>query len=179
MDNIRTRSRAEPDGEVVQTDFTPSRQSAFLLVLSLTIRIFALLHSHNTGTDAWARYTASLSWAQDPNHLPSDVWLPLPFWMMGSILRFWPTELAARIFTLIIGSVTILPFYGVARKLCSPRVALWASAVFACLGLHIGYSVSTTSESPTLFFLIGGTYCWLRFRTDHKLSCVRRVCCGV
>lgn len=141
-------------------------QAAILLTIALGLRIFFLFHSSNTGTDTWARFTASLLWAQHPDHLPSDVWLPLPFWILGSVLRFWPTELAARIFSLLLGALTILPFYGIAKKLCSPRGAFYSSLVFACLGLHIGYSVSTSSESPTLLFLIGGIYCWLRYRTD-------------
>ncbi len=146
------------------------KQAAILLILSLGLRIFFLFHSTNTGTDAFARYTASLLWAQHPDHLPSDVWLPLPFWILGTVLRFWPSEFAARIFTLLLGAATILPFYGIAKRVCSPRGAFYASIVFACLGLHIGYSVSTSSESSTLFLLLGGIYCWLRFRTERKLK---------
>ena len=142
------------------------KKATLLLALTLVIRIVFLFLNDNTGTDAWARYTASLLWAQRPDHVPSDVWLPLPFWILGGVLRFWPSELAARTFTLLLGTVTILPFYGVAKKVCTPWVAICSSVVFACLGLHIGYSVSTSSEAPTLLFLIGGTYCWLRFRTD-------------
>jgi Dolichyl-phosphate-mannose-protein mannosyltransferase len=153
---------------LVPAGFAALQNAAVLLTIALSLRILFLLHSNNTGTDAWARYTASLLWAQRPDHLPSDVWLPLPFWILGSVLHFWPTESAARIFTLLLGTVTILPFYGVAKRLCSPRVAFYASVVFACLGLHIGYSVSTSSEAPTLLLLIVGTYCWLRFRTDLK-----------
>ena len=139
----------------MRTEFTTLQKSAVLLTLALGLRIVFVLHTNNTGTDAWARYTASLLLAQQPNHLPSDVWLPLPFWMLAAVLRLWPTESAARIFTLLLGTVTILPFYGVAKRLCRPPVAFYASVVFACLGLHIGYSVSTSSEAPTLFFLMG------------------------
>ena len=153
---------------VGRTDFSAFQKAAFLLALALSIRIAFLFLTSNTGTDAWARYTASLLWGQRPDHVPSDVWLPLPFWILGGVLHFWPTESAARVFTLLLGTVTILPFYDVARMVCSPRIAFYASVVFACLGLHIGYSVSTTSEAPALLLLIVGTYCWLRFKTDLK-----------
>ena len=83
-----------------------------------------------------------------------------------ALLAHW---LAARILTLILGAVTILPFYGVAKRVCKPGHCVCSSVVFACLGLHIGYSVSTTSEAPTLLFMIVGTYYWLRSRTDFKL----------
>ncbi len=146
------------------------KQAAILFIVALALRIFFLFHSGNTGTDAWARYTASLLWAQHPDHLPSDVWLPLPFWILGTILRFWPSESAARIFTLLLGAATILPFYGIAKRVCNARGAFYASIVFACLGLHIGYSVSTSSESSTLLLLIGGIYFWLRFRTERKIG---------
>ncbi|MGC2182734.1 MAG: glycosyltransferase family 39 protein [Terriglobales bacterium] len=140
----------------------------FLLLLALSIRIVFLFYTHNTGTDAWARYMASLSWAQRPDHIPSDVWLPLPFWILGAVLRFWPSELAARLFTVVLGAATVLPFYGVAKRVCDPWVAFGSALVFACLGLHIGYSVSTSSEAPAVLFMISGTYCWLRFRTHFK-----------
>jgi hypothetical protein len=146
------------------------QQAALLFTIALSLRIFFLFHSHNTGTDAWARYTASLLWAQHPDHIPSEVWLPLPFWILGAVLRFWPSEVAARVFTLLVGAATILPFYGLAKKLCTPRGAFYSTLLFACLGLHIGYSLSTSSESPTLLFLIGGIYCWLRFRSDLKVG---------
>jgi hypothetical protein len=153
---------------VTRTGFSAFQKAAFLLTLALAIRVIFLFHNTNTGTDAWARYSAALLWAQHPDHLPSDVWLPLPFWILGAVLRFWPTEMAARTLTLMLGAVTILPFYGLAKRLC-PSVAFYASVVFACVGIHIGYSVSTSSEAPTLLLLITGTYYWLRFRTDTKL----------
>ena len=140
----------------------------FLLLLALSVRIIFLFYTHNTGTDAWARYMASLQWAQRPDHIPSDVWLPLPFWILGGVLRFWPSELAARLFTVVLGAVTVLPLYGLAKRVCTPWVAFGSAVVFAFLGLHIGYSVSTSSEAPAILFMITGTYCWLRFRTDFK-----------
>jgi 4-amino-4-deoxy-L-arabinose transferase-like glycosyltransferase len=142
----------------------------FLLMLALSIRIIFLFYTHNTGTDAWARYMASLSWAQRPDHIPSDVWLPLPFWILGGVLRLWPSELAARMFTMLLGAVTVLPFHGLAKRVCTPWVAFCSAVVFACLGLHIGYSVSTSSEAPAMLFMISGTYCWLRFRPDLNLG---------
>jgi 4-amino-4-deoxy-L-arabinose transferase-like glycosyltransferase len=166
--NLRYHFRRAQRMVAARAELRDLQKAAFLLALALSIRIIFLFHTNNTGTDAWARYTAALLWAQKPDHLPSDVWLPLPFWILGGVLRFWPTESAARIFTLLLGTVTILPFYGVAKTVYSPRFAFYASVVFVCLGLHIGYSVSTTSEVPTLLLLIVGTYCWLRFRTDPK-----------
>ncbi|MBZ5653408.1 MAG: glycosyltransferase family 39 protein [Acidobacteriia bacterium] len=155
---------------VGRTELLHLKKVTFLLTLALVIRIIFLLHTDNTGTDAWGRYTISLLWSQRPDHVPSDVWLPLPFWILGGVLRFWPSESAARIFTLLLGTVTVLPFYGVAKRICTPWVAFCSAVVFACLGLHIGYSVSTSSEAPTLLFMIGGTFCWLRFRTDFKFG---------
>ena len=138
------------------------------VAIGLVLRLVTFMFSNNTGTDAWARYMASLFWSQRPDHLPSDVWLPLPFWLLGMVLRFWPSEAAARVLTMAFGTITLIPFYGLARKLCGTRFAFYAALVFACLGLHIGYSVSTSSEAPTLLFLITGTYYWLQFENHAR-----------
>src|SRR5262245_52725232 len=84
------------------------------VAIGLILRAVILVISNNTGTDAWARYTASLLWAQQPDHLPSDVWLPLPFWLLGVVLRFWPSEPAARVLTMTFGTITLIPFYHLA-----------------------------------------------------------------
>ncbi len=143
-----------------------SSRPVWLFVLALAARLPFLLLAGNNGGDAWARYQLALAWANHPDRLPSDTWLPLHFWLLGTALRLWHSEWAVRLLTALLGALTVLPFWGAARRLFGERVALYAALMLALFGFHIAYSVTTSSEVPTVFFLALGLYGWLRFREE-------------
>lgn len=139
----------------------------FLFCLSLLVRLAFLPIANNNGTDAWARLLIAESWTQHPNQIPSPVWLPLHFWLLGIAYWVGHSEFSARLLTAILGALTILPYYGLLRRVFGSRVALWSGALFATFGFHIAYSLATSSEGPTIFFLVLGFYGWARFRLDE------------
>jgi 4-amino-4-deoxy-L-arabinose transferase-like glycosyltransferase len=137
-----------------------------LFLLALIVRVAFLRAADNNGTDAWARYLIARRWLEHPTDLPSEVWLPLPFWLLGSALWASNSEFSARLLTAFFGATTILPYWGMLRRIFDSRVALWSAVFFALFGFHVAYSVTTSSEAPTIFFLVLGLYAWVRFYFD-------------
>jgi hypothetical protein len=157
-----------PSRDAILSD-NPSRLTGFwLFLLALVTRLVFLFLAGNNGTDAWERYLIARSWLQDPSHLPSEVWLPMHFWLLGASLFVWNSEWAPRLLTVFFGALTALPYWGLLRRVFNPRVAFWSTLVFAFFGLHIAYSVTTSSEGPTIFFLVFGCYAWVRFREEEE-----------
>ncbi len=137
--------------------------SLCLFLLAFAARLPFLFLAGNNGTDAWARYLIARSWLEHPRQLPSEVWLPLHFWVLGTALWVWNSELSARFLTLLLGAFTVLPYWGALRRIFNPRVAWQSTVFFALFTFHVAYSVTTSSEVPTIFFLVLGLYAWVRF----------------
>jgi len=137
------------------------------LVLAFGVRLIFLFIAPNNGTDACARLMIARALMKNPFRLPSAVWLPLHFWLLSLSLWVWDSEWSARFLTLLLGAGTILPYWGVVRRSFDRRVAYYSTLMFALFGFHIGYSVTTSSEAPTVFFLASGVYAWVRLREDE------------
>ena len=140
----------------------------WLFLLALVSRLIFLALADNNGTDAWERYLIARSWLKNPSQLPSEVWLPMHFWLLGAALYVWNSEWAARLLTVLLGALTVWLYWGILRRVFNARVALWSTILFALFGLHIAYSVTTSSEGPTIFFLALGCYAWVRFRDENQ-----------
>ena len=110
------------------------------------------------------RYQTALNWSLHPTQIPSLVWLPMHFWLLGLALELSRSEWSARLVSIVFGVLTILPFWGIVSRLFDFRVALYSALSFAVLGIHVGYSVVSSSEASTLFFLVFGVYSWVRYR---------------
>ena len=135
----------------------------WVFILGLAVRVTFVFLANNNGTDAWTRYEIAGFWLTAPGHLPSEVWPPLHFWILGTGLWIWKSEWAARLLTAAFGSLTILPYWGLLRRVFGRGTALWSILFFALFGFHVAYSVTTSSEGPTIFFLVLGFYGWVRF----------------
>ncbi len=143
-----------------------------LTILALAVRCLFLYIAPNNSTDAWARYRGALAWTRDPSHLPpptaTDAWLPLHFWLLGIWLRIWNSETGARALSVLLGSLTIPPYWGVVRRAFGGRVAAASTLLFALFGFHIAFSVTTGSEAPTIFLLVSGLYAWTRYDEEES-----------
>lgn len=150
--------------------FTLERRStwAVLFLLAVVIRLVFLLVAENNGTDAYVRLQIAQGWIEDPWRLPSEVWLPLHFWLLGGSLWIWNSDWSARILTVLLGALTVPLFGGFCRRLFGDRVAFYSMLALAALGLHVGYSVTTSSEAPTVFFLVLSLYAWSRWREEGE-----------
>jgi hypothetical protein len=147
------------------------RTAVWLFLLALAVRLVFLALSPNNGNDAWLRYLDAVFWAHHPTRLPpdADIWLPLHFWLLGAVLRLRSSQELARLFTAFLGALTVVPFWGVVRRAFHPRVALASTIALVLFGFHIAYSVTTSSEAPTIFFMAIALYGWVRLRSESKI----------
>lgn len=156
-----------PLPEDLGADSGPDRTWVWLFLLALAVRLPFVWIAPNNGTDALSRFEYTLAWLKAPGRLPVATsehhWLPLHFWLLGGVLSVWHSERSARLFTVLLGALTIVPYWGIVRRVFERRVALASALALALFSYHIAYSITTSSEAPTLFLLGCAVYCWLRF----------------
>jgi asparagine N-glycosylation enzyme membrane subunit Stt3 len=128
------------------------RRLFLLFIIALGIRLIFLFIADNNGTDAYIRYKLAASWLEKPVALPSDVWLPLHFWLLAGALSVWNSEFTVRFVTVVLGALTVFPVGGIGRRLFNDFVGFYWALTLAIFGFHVAYSVTSSSEVPTLFF---------------------------
>ena len=122
--------------------------------------------------DGFTRSLHAWEWGQQPR-LEVDAWLPLQFWLNGSLLHFWPDLFRApRAVNLIASLVTLLNFFFIGRYLFG-RLAGYATALLAAFfPWEIWFGLSGMSESLTQMFLSFGLlfFCrWLHTERPRDL----------
>jgi hypothetical protein len=141
-------------------------------LLALVVRLVFLRLTPNNTTDAWSRLMGSEAVLRNPWKLPPltahDAWLPLHFWILAAVLKVWNSEIAARLFSVLLGSLTILPLWGIAQLAFGDEIAAVSALTLALFGFHIAFSVSTGSEAPIVFLMATGIYFWLRYLLDRR-----------
>lgn len=145
---------------------------ASVFLLSLIVRLAFLPINHNNTTDAWSRLHNAQLWLQNPGKLPPatafGAWLPLHFWLLGIVLSVINSATTARVFTVLLGTLTVIFCAGIWTRAFGRRIALASSLVLALFGFHIAYSTTTSSEAPTIFFLAVGIYGWIRYNSEES-----------
>ncbi len=136
-------------------------------LVALAVRLVFVWIAPNATGDARPRFLSTLAWLNDPAQLPaattSYCWLPLHFWLLGAVLWVWKAERAARVFTALLGALTVVPYWGFVRRAFDRQVAAASALGLAFFGYHIAFSITTNSEVPAVFFLACGVYGWIRF----------------
>ncbi|HXJ93311.1 MAG TPA: glycosyltransferase family 39 protein [Terriglobia bacterium] len=169
---MTAQSKNQSVAEDHRLDSTADKMWLWLFLIALAVRLPFVFIAPNNGTDALARFHYALAWLKDPARLPdattTDAWLPLHIWLLGAVLWLWNSERSARLLTAFLGAATILPYWGTLRRAFDLRGTLASTLLFALYGFHVAYSVTTSSETPTLFFLTSGVYFWMRFLLDAR-----------
>ena len=147
-----------------------------LFVLAFGIRLAFLPIAPNNTTDAWSRFHEAQLWSSNPGVLPKETsegaWLPLHFWLLGSVLWLTKSEMSLRVFTAFLGALTVVFCWGIVRHAFDPTIALLSAVLLALFDFHIAFSITTGSEVPTIFFLAVGVYCWLRYTSEWTVPWV-------
>jgi 4-amino-4-deoxy-L-arabinose transferase-like glycosyltransferase len=78
--------------------------------------------------------------------------------------------LLTRIFSAVLGALTVLPVYLTGKKLFNERVALVAALTFAIMPFHIWHSHYSLPDVPMVFFMSWGVYFAAKLLTDSDLS---------
>lgn len=103
-----------------------------------------------------------------PIRLPG-VFEPLQFYLIGLALSIWDNLLySPRLVNLILGTLSILPFYGIVRIRFGEKVGMYAALLFSFYSLHIKYSTVATSEVIYAFVILSAVYFFFRYEEARK-----------
>jgi 4-amino-4-deoxy-L-arabinose transferase-like glycosyltransferase len=79
-------------------------------------------------------------------------------------------EFASRLLSLLLGSASVWLEWKISRTIYGEAAGIFSLAVFALYSLHIGYSTTSSSESPYLFFVLAGLACFFIFQQTDRIS---------
>ena len=134
------------------------------------IRVVFFLLGENNGGDALARAAMTAEWLQHPGlRLNFEPWLPMHFWLMGAIgALVRDPELGARVLSLVLGIASLAVLWALARVVYGESPATLSLLVFSLYSLHIGYSTTSSSEVPYLFFMLAGLLGFFVYRSSSS-----------
>ncbi len=139
-----------------------------LFLLALCVRlVFLSLSDNYFNGDSGARLYKSYFWAFKPKLFSGFDWLPMQFYMLGSII--WITGdvvWSPRVFTLLLGALSVVPFYFLVQHIWGTFNAGLSSIFFALRPIHIKLSVITMSEVPFLFLMIMAAFYFFKYMKD-------------
>jgi 4-amino-4-deoxy-L-arabinose transferase-like glycosyltransferase len=157
---------------VSREHFSIPRIAWWILITGALLRILFYYLSDNDGTDALERAALAAKWINHPNWdlVFGGSWLPLHFWLVGGLaLVIGNVELASRLLSLLTSVASLWLVWKIARNMYSRCAADFSLLAFAFYTLHIGYSTTSSSEAPYLFFVLAGLYFFLIFGRSSGL----------
>jgi len=150
-----------------------SSTSLSFLLIGAVLRIICFFFSCNDGGDAVSRAVGTAIWLQHKDwHLDAfGPYLPLHFWLMalpssllGNVL------IGTRILSLVLGIASLYFLWLSAYELFDGTAADYSLILYAFYSLHVGYSTTSSSEVPYLFFLLVGLALLFRFRRTGRFG---------
>ena len=144
-----------------------------LVVFALLLRIVFLPFTTLDTGDTAARIWIGWLWSEDPYLITSGLWGPLHFYMIGTVMSFWPDPVWAPIaLHVVIGSLLPVVVYRLTFELFGDRrSAIAAGIIFAVYPGAIAVSLGAQAEAPFMLFLglglIGLVRAW---RPDGRIS---------
>jgi hypothetical protein len=134
---------------VIRRTIAPAVIATIKVIVSLTLRWSGF---RSISDDDFARVTIAQRFAEHPQLDPSGTsWLPLPFLVYGGAIKaFGPDLRTAQATAILLGVLGAVGIWLVARALdCSPRAALIAAIVGACLPHAAYYGAAMAPDYPT------------------------------
>lgn len=147
----------------------------FLVLLGFLIRVASFLLSKNFDGDAIIRTLMAANWLRDPffiTHANPVTWVfgPLHYYLIGLSLLIWNNPLdSPRLLSLILGTLTIVPFYYLVELKFNKNIAFYSTLFFCFYTLHVRYSGVATSETPYLFFLLVSVFLFFKFKIRKEI----------
>ncbi|HXH48020.1 MAG TPA: glycosyltransferase family 39 protein [Terriglobia bacterium] len=142
------------------------------ILVGIALRVFFFFIGENAGGDALARAAMTAGWLKHPSfRLIFGPYLPFDFWLMaGMSLLVGNVGLGARLLSLFLGIGSLAIFWAVARQVYGASAAKLSLLVFAFYSLHVGYSTTSSSEVPYLFFVLTGLLGFFVYRQSGSAS---------
>ena len=142
------------------------------ILVGIALRVLFFFIGENAGGDALARAAMTAGWLKHPSfRLIFGPYLPFDFWLMAGIsLLVGNVGLGARLLSLFLGIGSLAIFWAVSRQIYGRPAAKFSILVFAFYSLHVGYSTTSSSEVPYLFFVLTGLLGFFVYRHSGSRS---------
>lgn len=140
-----------------------------IFIFTLLLRLTFLIFSDNFEFDGPGRILIALNWLKAPHLIMAGMWGPLHTYLIAFSIVVWndPT-FSPQLVSLILGSLTVFPFFFLLKLLFNRNIALFSTLIFSVYTLHIRYSVLSMSEVPFTFFLFLSLYFFFKFKRDEN-----------
>ena len=151
------RDRDELIASPVDSAASTNGQAWLLILVGAALRILSYIFSRNVGGDALERAALTARWVQHPEFkmIFGGVYPPGHFWLMGPLALLIPdVTLAVRLLSLVLGVGSLFLVWKLACVLYGRDAAIMSLAVFTLYSLHVGYSATSSSEVPCVFFIL-------------------------
>jgi 4-amino-4-deoxy-L-arabinose transferase-like glycosyltransferase len=144
----------------------------WILFVGAVLRVTFFFLGENNGGDALARAAMTAGWLQHSGSwLNFEPWLPMHFWLMAGLSAMVGNPgLGARMLSLLLGIASLGIFWELAKEVYDQSAATLSLMAFALYSLHIGYSTTSSSEVPYLFFMLAGLLGFLVYRRSCSLA---------
>jgi hypothetical protein len=139
-----------------------------IFIFTLLLRLTFLIFSDNFEPDGALRIMIALNWLKAPHLIMTGTWGPLHTYLIAFSIIVWnaPT-FSPQLVSLILGSLTVFPFFFLLKLLFNRNIALFSTLIFSVYTLQIRYSVLSLSEVPFTFFLFLSLYFFFKFKRDE------------
>lgn len=132
------------------------------LIVAIGLKLILSLYLWRNGyleydTDGFTRSVIAWQWQAGTKQLGIDAWLPLQFWLNGSIMHFWPDLLKVpRAVNMVASIITTINIFFIGRTLFGRTTGYFTAALVAIFPWEIWFGLSGMSESLTHVFLTTG-----------------------
>ncbi len=143
-----------------------------LVAVALLVRFVLLPYASLDANDSATRIWLGWRWADDPHWITNGLWGPLHFYLIGTVLRFWPDPVwAPMVMHACIGALVPVVVYRLTYELFgSHRSATAAGLVFAFYPAAIAVSLGARVETPFLLLFGIGLIALVRaWRADGEM----------
>lgn len=118
--------------------------------------------------DGFTRSLQAWNWSQHGG-IQVDAWLPLQFWLNGSLMHLWPDLLhLPRLVNFTASIITTINFFLIGYQLFGRTNAYFTAMLAALFPWEIWFGLSGMSESLTNMFLSLGVVFFVRWLTLAK-----------
>jgi len=99
----------------------------------------------------------------------SNLWLPLHLYFLALTIKIFNNlAIVPRIAHVLIGCISLIPFYSLTRIIFGKKAALYSTLLFIFYPLHVLCSIVTLSEILFLLFLLVFIYSYLKYIETNK-----------
>jgi hypothetical protein len=135
--------------------FAARRTALVFFIAAVSIRLPVLALTYEMPGDGPTRAMLAFEWARAPSFPLWGGWPPGFLFLSGPVeALIRDPRISVRVLNLVLGSLTVVALYALARRLYGEIVAVASACVLCLLPLHVGLSASSMTEPAFVLELV-------------------------